>query len=140
METARCTSRCEAVAGRWRVRAVVLLLLALVPFGCAPRQLEPLTALDATQDTRIQREIEARLAAEPAVVLGDLRIEVSGGTVAVHGSVRGIGAYQCVIRNASLVEGVRRVVDYLVIERGPRDAPCLAPRRFGEGTGGSAGR
>ena len=29
--------------------------------------------------------------------------------------------------NAELVPGVSSVVDYLVLERGPRDAPCLAP-------------
>ncbi len=87
--------------------------------------------VDASQDLRIQREIEARLVAEPAIASGEIRVEVHDGTVALHGSVRGIGAYQCALRNAFLVDGVARVAAYLIIERGPRDVPCLAPRRIG---------
>lgn len=118
---------------RARLRLPVVASFVLVYLlGCARPQIEPAPAVDTSQDLRIQREVEARLVAEPAIASGEIRVEVRGGTVALHGSVRGIGAYQCALRNASLVDGVGRVADYLVIERGPRDVPCLAPRRAGE--------
>jgi hypothetical protein len=48
--------------------------------------------------------------------------------VILHGSVAGLAAWQCALRNAGLVEGVISVTDYLVIGPGPREVPCLAPR------------
>lgn len=121
---------------RWRLRArprprVVAAFGLLLLLGCARPQIDPPLVVDTSQDLRIQREVEARLVAEPAIASGEIRVEVRGSTVALHGSVRGIGAYQCALRNASLVDGVGRVAAYLVIERGPRDVPCLAPRQIG---------
>ena len=101
-------------------------LLALLLAGCGPRQ--PLVPLDRSQDARIQAEIVARLAGEPSIDAGNVRVVVEGGMAMLHGSVRGIGAWQCAITNAGLVRGVQSVVDYLVIERGERDVRCLAPR------------
>jgi hypothetical protein len=83
---------------------------------------------DRSQDARIAQEVRARLAAEPSIDSGSVRVEVDGGVVVLHGSVRGIGAWQCAVTNGGLVQGVRSVVDYLVIERGPRDVQCIAPR------------
>jgi hypothetical protein len=101
-------------------------LLAVLVAGCGPRQ--PLVPVDRSQDARIQAEIVARLAGEPSIDAGNIRVVVEGGMAMLHGAVRGIGAWQCTITNAELVRGVQSVVDYLVIERGERDVRCLAPR------------
>jgi hypothetical protein len=53
---------------------------------------------------------------------------VDGAVVVLHGSVQGLGAWQCAVTTSGLVAGVLTVADYLVIERGPRDVVCLAPR------------
>lgn len=79
------------------------------------------------QDARIARAVQARLDAEPSIGGGAIRAEVRAATVLLYGSVHGIGAWQCAITDAGLVPGVRSVVDYLVLERGPRDVHCLAP-------------
>jgi osmotically-inducible protein OsmY len=108
------------------------LLLSLTGCGVLGRPRPP---VDRSQDPRIRAEVEARLAREPALEAGALRVAVDGAVVQLHGSVRGIGAWQCAITNAELVEGVRTVVDYLVIERGPRDVRCLAPASAPASTG-----
>ena len=100
-------------------------ILVLAP-GCGLRRGAP--PVDRTQDERIRGEVEARLRAEPSLSESSIRVAVEGGSVRLHGSVRGMGAWQCAIVNAELVAGVRGVIDYLVIERGERDVSCLAPR------------
>lgn len=85
-------------------------------------------AARAAQDARITREIEARLAAEPSIGPGRVRVQVDGGEVGLFGSVAGFGALRCAERNAELVRGVRLVIDQLVLDPGPRDVRCLAPR------------
>ena len=40
----------------------------------------------------------------------------------------GMGALRCAERNAELERGVRLVIDHLVLDPGPRDVRCLAPR------------
>lgn len=97
--------------------------LILTATACsALRRAEP--PVDRSQDARITSEVQSRIAREPAI--GEtVRVEVDGAIVILHGSVRGIAAWQCAIRNAQLVEGVRSVVDYLVLERGPREITCL---------------
>jgi osmotically-inducible protein OsmY len=81
------------------------------------------------EEARIQREVEARLAAEPSIGPGRVRAEVRrGGEVSLHGGVTGFGALQCAIRNAELVRGVTLVIDHLVLEPGPREVQCRAPR------------
>ena len=82
-----------------------------------------------TDDARILREVEARLAAEPSIGTGRIRVEVEGGEVGLFGAVSGLGALRCAERNAELVRGVRLVIDHLVLDPGPRDVRCLAPRR-----------
>jgi osmotically-inducible protein OsmY len=79
-------------------------------------------------DDRIRREIEARLAAEPSIGAGRVRVEVQRGDVSLHGPVKGLGALQCAIANADLVRGVSTVIDKLVLEPGPATVRCLAPR------------
>ena len=95
--------------------------------GCAGLR-RPGPEVDRSGDARITQEVQARLAAEPVLDAGRLRVSVDGGVVMLYGSVDGIGQWQCAIRNASMVPGVETVVDYLVIERGPREVECLAPR------------
>ena len=107
-------------------RLVVILLLSLASGACALRR--PPAPVDRSQDGRIRGDVAARLAAEPSLQGGVIRVDVEGGMVMLHGAVQGIGAWQCAITNAELVPGVTSVVDYLVIERGERDIRCLAPR------------
>jgi hypothetical protein len=103
------------------------LILSITASGCALlRRPEP--PVDRSQDPRILREVTARIAAEPVLDLARIRVEVDGAMVVLYGSVDGLGAWNCAIRNAQLVEGVRSVVDYLIIERGERDVSCRAPR------------
>jgi hypothetical protein len=103
-----------------------LALLPLLGWGCGLRR--PPEPIDRSQDERIRSEVAARLAAEPSLQSAAIRVDIEGGMVMLHGSVRGIGAWQCAVTNAELVRGVTSVVDYLVIERGERDVRCLAPR------------
>jgi hypothetical protein len=102
------------------------LALALLLGGCGllGRSGPP---IDRSQDARIGEEVRARLVREPTLDADLIRVEVKGGMVLLYGSVRGMGAWQCALRNVELVPGVTSVVDYLVLERGPRDVPCLAP-------------
>lgn len=111
--------------------AVVLVMLGSA--ACAGRRSASDAIVETPEEARIRLEIEARLAAEPAIQATNVRVEVRAGTAVLQGGVNGIGAWKCAIRNASLVEGVRRVADFLVLEHGPPDVTCLAPRelRFG---------
>jgi osmotically-inducible protein OsmY len=82
------------------------------------------------RDETIRREVEARMAAEPSIGAGRLRAVVNAGDVQLHGAVAGFGALQCAMANAELVAGVRLVIDYMVLQPGPRRVTCLAPRNF----------
>ena len=108
-------------------RRCALLLLVSSLAGCGLLR-RPAVPVDLSQDDRIRREVTARLAGEPSLDAAHLRVEVNGGVVQLHGGVAGLGAWQCAISTSGLVAGVSSVVDYLVIERGPRDVRCLAPR------------
>ena len=83
-----------------------------------------------SREETIRREVEARLAAEPAIGAGRIRAVVNDGDVHLHGGAPGFGALQCALANAGLVPGVRLVVDFMVLEPGPRTVNCLAPRVF----------
>lgn len=111
------------------------LLVVLLPGGCGliGRSGPP---VDRSQDPRILQEVEARLLREPSLDADLIRVEVDGGVVMLHGTVRGIGAWRCALRNAEMVPGVQTVVDYLLLERGPRDVRCLAPAPPTDGTDG----
>lgn len=89
-----------------------------------PAQAQARTAADE----RIRAEVEARLAAEPSIGAGRVRVVVRRGEVELHGAVAGFGALQCAQTNAELTPGVRLVIDFLVLESGPRQVRCLAPR------------
>lgn len=102
------------------------MALLLLMSACGLRT--PLPAIDTSQDARIRSEVQARIAAEPGLDAADIRVEVLGRMVTLHGSVRGIAAWQCAIANAELVDDVESVSDYLVIVRGEREITCLAPR------------
>lgn len=82
----------------------------------------------AAEDTRIAREVEARLAAEPSIGAGRVRVAVERGEVGLFGSVAGLGALHCAERNAELVHGVRLLINQLVLDPGPAETRCLAPR------------
>jgi hypothetical protein len=115
-----------------RVAAGLLPLLA----GCAllgrgaggetPEQ----AALRFEQEGRIRAEVQARLAHEPSIGPGRVRVEVLRSDVHLHGSVEGFGALRCALTTAGLVSGVTLVVDYLVLLPGPSEAHCRAPRAF----------
>jgi hypothetical protein len=135
----------ERVGAEGRRAASAVMAAALLLGGCGllgggrpvetPQQVAERTA----DDTRIQREVEARLAAEPSIGAGRLRVEVRRGEVSVHGGAPGFGALQCALRNAELVRGVHLVIDMTVLEKGPSTVQCLAPRVFGGAASGSAG-
>ena len=112
----------------WAVPVVAAFLLS----GCGGQSPPPATASDPAAsdpaaDARIEREVQARLDAEPSIGSGQVRVEVRDGSVFLHGAVRGIGAWSCALRNASLVADAVDVIDFLVLERGPRETVCLAP-------------
>jgi hypothetical protein len=111
-----------------RNRQLLLLVLMLAgAHGCAPRR-DPVDVPDPVTDQRILRELEARLASEPAVDAERIRVGVEAARVRLYGSVDGIGAWNCALRNAWLVPGVEGVADFLLIERGPPEVTCLAVR------------
>ena len=92
-----------------------------------------------SREGRMTAEVLARLAAEPAVDAGGIRPQVVRDEIHLHGTVRGFGALQCALANAELVAGVRLVVDYLVMQPGPSQVQCLAPRVFAGAARDSAG-
>jgi osmotically-inducible protein OsmY len=116
-------------------RLLLGLMMAVAAGGCSlfshkPVETPAQVAARAVDDQRIQREVEARLAAEPAIGPGHVRAQVQAGEVSLFGGVTGFGALRCAQRNAGLVRGVRLVIDQLVLDPGPRDVRCLAPRVF----------
>ena len=120
-------------AGRERAAAsaaAVLILSGCGLFGGGrPVETPVQVATRVADEDRIRREVEARIAAEPSLGSGRVRVEVMRGTeVALHGPVAGLGALQCAISNAELVRGVTLVIDQMVLERGPATVRCLAPR------------
>lgn len=119
----------------WKVRAwrAAWVLTAVFAAGCGflkkkPADTPAQVAARATEDTRIAREVEARLAAEPSIGAGRVRVTVERGEVGLFGSVAGLGALRCAERNAELVHGVRLVIDQLVLDPGPTETRCLAQR------------
>lgn len=120
----RATTRC------WT--GLVALLAGCGFFGGGEKGPAPeVIAQRAAEDVRIQREVEARLAAEPSVGAGRVRVVVQGGEVQLHGSVAGFGAHRCAEANAELTPGVLLVIDFLVLQPGPANVRCIAPRVFG---------
>ena len=112
---------------RRTLRQFTFLTVLVTTAGCAPRP-RPSALVDRSQDDRIRREVEARLVSEPSVDASRMRVVVNGGEVQLQGAVRGMGALRCAMTNAQLVQGVRLVIDLLVLERGPATVQCLAPR------------
>ncbi|HEU0015176.1 MAG TPA: BON domain-containing protein [Longimicrobium sp.] len=98
--------------------------------GGRPAETPQQAAAREEADARIRREVEARLAAEPAVGAGRIRVDVVRGEVRLHGTAPGFGALRCAIRNAELTPGVQLVIDFLVLEPGPSTVRCIAPRVF----------
>ena len=111
--------------------AVVLVAGCGVFGGGDPGPTPQVLAQRAADDARIQREVEGRLAAEPSVGPGRVRVVVAAGEVQLHGSVAGLGALRCAEANAELTPGVALVIDFLVLQPGPATTRCLAPRVFG---------
>jgi osmotically-inducible protein OsmY len=98
--------------------------------GRAPAETPAQATERQTREEAIRREVEARLAAEPAIGAGRIRAVVKDKDVQLHGVVPGFGALQCAIANAGLVPGVELVVDMMVLQPGPSRVNCLAPRVF----------
>ena len=113
-------------SARW-CALLVISVCALPLAGCSIIR-RPGPVADSSHDARIEQEVRARLAAEPSLSATGIRVEVNGGVVILHGGVSGIGAWQCALATTGLVQGVRTVADNLVIDRGPREVRCLAPR------------
>jgi len=116
-----------------RLRRVPWAAALAAAAGCSLLHKKPVdspaqVAARASEDARIGHEVEARLAAEPSIGAGRVRVQVDRGEVGLFGSVAGFGALRCAERNAELVHGVRLVIDQLVLDPGPRDVRCLAPR------------
>lgn len=115
---------------------MTMLAAAGLLHGCAllgagePRETPAQAQERLAREEAIRREVEARLAAEPSIGPGRLRAVVNDGDVHLHGAAPGFGALQCALSNAGLVPGVRLVVDYMVLQPGPRTVTCLAPRVF----------
>lgn len=107
--------------------ALATAFLLLTSMGCSGLR-RPGPVVDRTHDSRIVEQVQARIVSEPELDAAQIRVEADGGVLRLYGSVSGIGRWQCAIRNAELVEGVQTVVDYLVIERGPREVNCQAAR------------
>ena len=123
-----------------RLRTLSWTVVAIVAAGCGllnrkPKETPAQIAAYAAEDARILREVEARLAAEPSIGPGRVRVTVERGEVGLFGSVAGFGALSCAERNAELVRGVHLVIDHLVLDPGPRDVRCLAPRAASALTG-----
>jgi len=106
---------------------VALLLTTVVACSSLRR---PPPVVDRSNDARILADVQTRLRGEPALQPSELRVEVDGGVVRLYGSVSGMGAWECAIRNAQLVPGVVTVVDYLTLRRGPTKVRCEAPREL----------
>ncbi|HEX6746233.1 MAG TPA: BON domain-containing protein [Longimicrobium sp.] len=115
---------------------MAVLAMAGSAAGCSlfsrkkPADTPAMIAARQAEDARIAHEVEARLAAEPSIGGGKVRAQVERGEVTLFGGVTGFGALRCAERNAGLVRGVRLVIDQLVLDPGPRDVRCLAPRVF----------
>lgn len=101
------------------------LVLTLCLGGCSFLR-RPDEPVDRSRDSWILTSVRDRLDAEPVLAPRDIRVEVDGAIVRLYGNVSGMGEWQCAIRNAQRVPGVLIVVDYLMIERGPRDVRCIA--------------
>lgn len=124
------------------VRGMGIALLLAAQGACAflgggeAAETPELVAERQTREETIRREVEARMAAEPAIGAGRIRAVVKNGDVQLHGAAPGFGALQCAVANAELVPGVQLVVDMMVLQPGPSRVNCLAPRVFA--VGGSA--
>ena len=119
---------------KW-TRRMMLACAALLVQGCAmlsggPRETPAQAQERVAAEQAILREVEARLAAEPSIGAGRIRVVVNRGDVHLHGEAPGFGALQCALANAGLVPGVRLVVDFMVLQPGPTRVNCLAPRVF----------
>lgn len=122
-------------SGQWAGRTVAVAALGLFASGCGifnrtvretPAQLAERTATEE----RIALAVAARIAAEPALEGARVRVAVDGTEVALYGSVPGLGPLSCAVTNAQLVPGVTLVIDHMVLDPGPPEAPCIAPRVF----------
>lgn len=117
--------------------ASVSLVLAAAGCGIFNRTVRETPAQLAERsaaEERIRAEVEARIAAEPSLRAARVRVAVQGGDVALYGSVPGFGALRCAVANAELVPGVTLVIDHVVLDPGPPEARCLAPRVFPSST------
>lgn len=117
-----------------RTAALVLVLGATAGCGIfnrTVRETPEQLAVRTAETDRIRAEVEARIAAEPSLAAARLRVAVQpGGEVALYGSIAGFGALRCAVTNAELVQGVTLVIDHVVLDPGPAEARCLAPRVF----------
>ena len=118
------------------VRWMVMAMLPAALSGCsllgggAPAETPQQAQVRMAEEEAIRLEVEARMAAEPAIGAGRIRAVVNGRDVHLHGAAPGFGALQCALANAELVPGVTLVVDFMVLQPGPSKVNCLAPRVF----------
>lgn len=126
------------------LRPMAMMALLGTQAGCAllgggePPETPAQAAERVAREETIRQEVEARMAAEPAIGAGRIRAVVNAGDVQLHGAAPGFGALQCALANAELVPGVRLVVDMMVLQPGPSRVNCLAPRVFAATASASA--
>lgn len=121
------------------IRVLLLSGGLAVTGGCGFLR-RPETPIDRTSDARILSEVAGRINGEPDLAARGIRIEVDGAIVRLYGTVAGMGEWHCAIRNAQIVSGVTTVVDYLMIERGPRTSACLALPDVGAAPAGATAK
>lgn len=124
----------------WTAYAVLAPALASCGIigGRVPVESPEAAVVRVAQEERIHAAVRARLIHEPSIDASHVRVEVVGTDVHLYGTVAGYGALRCAIGTAGLTPGVLLVVDYLVVQPGPAEVVCLAPRVFPASAAGAA--
>jgi hypothetical protein len=113
---------------RTTVGGAAALAVLLATTGCG---LFNRTVRETPEQLAVRTLEVDRIRAEPSLAAARLRVAVQpGGEVALYGSIPGFGALRCAVTNAELVQGVTLVIDHVVLDPGPVEARCLAPRVF----------
>lgn len=94
--------------------AAALATLPLV-FGC--QMMTPDSIKETPQDTALSNSVRESLLAGKKVDLSGVRVESSGGTVYLKGTVKTLDAREHAVKTAWDVRGVQTVVNHLTVEK-----------------------